>query len=107
MIQQTPQIETSDEATQAYHVQKNSSNSDNSKGTSSMFTTPQSNLSQANNHPHIASPMSYFAQPISVAEPQWYLDSGATSHITTTPQNLSLSSLYCGKKSFKLGVVNV
>ncbi|KAL5794558.1 hypothetical protein ACOSP7_003152 [Xanthoceras sorbifolium] len=43
------------------------------------------------------------ASPSTVMDPNWYVDSGATNHITSDINNLSINSTYKGNKTLAVG----
>ncbi|KAL5834541.1 hypothetical protein ACOSQ4_014038 [Xanthoceras sorbifolium] len=45
----------------------------------------------------------YFASPDSVQDPAWYMDSGATNHVTSSLGNLSIQSYYNGNERLTVG----
>ncbi|KAL5843241.1 hypothetical protein ACOSQ4_009199 [Xanthoceras sorbifolium] len=54
-------------------------------------------------HPNAA----YIASPSTVADPAWYIDSGATNHITANLNNLSVKNEYKGNERLVVGNGNL
>ena len=59
------------------------------------------NVADYQAHPHYNS--AYIATPESVVDPAWYIDSGATNHITSNLNNLSIRSAYRGNEKLVVG----
>ena len=48
-------------------------------------------------------PQAYVASPATVNDPSWYVDSGATDHVTADLNNFSLRADYKGKEKLTIG----
>ncbi|KAL5758033.1 hypothetical protein ACOSP7_020644 [Xanthoceras sorbifolium] len=59
-------------------------------------TPPSHNQSQQQPQANFHQASAYLATPGSVGDPSWYVDSGATNHITSDLNNLNLKSEYKG-----------
>ena len=66
---------------------------------------PSTSSSKANHHVNNGSRSSatYIATSDTVHDSSWYMDSGATSHLTSELDNLSLNSYYKGKAKLCVG----
>ena len=70
-----------------------------------MTNSPQnnSNTYTTDSHANFTQNSAYLATPESVIDPSWYLDSGATNHITSDINNLSIRSNYKGTDKLIVG----